>query len=156
MLQLNKLEKITQRRKRVGRGGHHGGHCGRGKDGQKSRTGSTSEIRPFFEGGQMSLTRRVPRRGFTNIFKKEYYIVNLKDLEIKFESGQIVDRETLREQGLIKGKNKVRIKVLGEGLLTKNLIVNVDAVSGAARLAIQNSGGSVNATEEKSSGGVTS
>jgi len=156
MLQLNTLEKVTQRRKRVGRGGGRGGHCGRGKDGQKARTGSTSEIRPFFEGGQMPLVRRIPRRGFTNIFKKEYHIVNLRDLETRFETGQTVDKETLRQKGLIKGQGKTLIKILGTGSLTKKLVVIVSAVSATAREAIQNAGGQVKAVEETSGGSITS
>lgn len=156
MLQLNTLEKITRRRKRVGRGGERGGHCGRGKDGQKARTGSTSELKASFEGGQMPLVRRIPRRGFTNIFKKEYHIVNLRDLEIHFEAGQTVDKETLRLKGLIKGHGKTLVKILGTGALTKKLVVVVDAVSASAREAIQGIGGSVKAVEETSGGSITS
>lgn len=156
MLQLNTLEKITRRRKRVGRGGERGGHCGRGKDGQKARTGSTSEIKASFEGGQMPLVRRIPRRGFVNIFKQEYHVVNLRDLEVHFQAGDTVSKETLREKGLVKGQGKALIKILGTGTLTKKLVVNVDAMSASAREAIQGVGGKVLAVEETSGGSVTS
>ena len=139
---LHKLVKTTVNRKRVGRGGKRGRHCGRGKGGQKSRTGSTKEISAFFEGGQMPLVRRIPRRGFTNVFKKEYALVNLHDLEIHYETGDVVNEATLREKGLIKGKSVTLIKVLGNGTLTKKLTVHVHAMSGTAVQAIQNAGGS--------------
>lgn len=143
MLQLNKLEKITQRRKRVGRGGKRGRYCGRGKEGQKSRTGSTSEITAFFEGGQMPLVRRIPRRGFTNVFKRDVRAVNLKDLEKKFAAGETVNLESLKQKGLVKGSTAFFVKVLGTGNLTKKLTVNVNAVSESASQAIQKAGGSV-------------
>jgi large subunit ribosomal protein L15 len=139
---LHKLVKITEKRKRVGRGGKRGRHCGRGKGGQKTRTGSTSELKASFEGGQMPLVRRIPRRGFTNVFKKQYALVNIKDLEIRFQTGDVVNEVTLREKGLIKGKGVSLIKVLGDGTLTKKLTVHVDAMSGSAVQAIQNAGGS--------------
>ena len=139
---LHKLVKTTKNRKRVGRGGKRGRHCGRGKGGQKSRTGSTSEITAFFEGGQMPLVRRIPRRGFTNVFKKEFALVNLCDLELRYETGDVVNEATLREKGLIKGKSVTLIKVLGNGTLTKKLTVHVHAMSGTAVQAIQNAGGS--------------
>jgi large subunit ribosomal protein L15 len=139
---LHKLVKTTKNRKRVGRGGKRGRHCGRGKGGQKSRTGSTKEITAFFEGGQMPLVRRIPRRGFTNVFKKEFALVNLCDLELRYETGDVVNEATLREKGLIKGKNVTLIKVLGNGTLTKKLTVHVHAMSGSAVQAIQNAGGS--------------
>lgn len=143
MLQLNKLEKLTEKRKRVGRGGKRGRYSGRGKEGQKSRTGSTSEITAYFEGGQMPLVRRIPRRGFTNIFKKEFNVVNLRDLETKFASGDTVNQESLKEKGLVKGNRNCFIKILGTGVLSKKLTVVVDAISESASQAIQKAGGAV-------------
>src|SRR5437016_677451 len=104
MLQLNTLEKLTKRRKRVGRGGDKGGHSGRGHDGQKCRPGAGGELSPAFEGGQMPLVRRIPCRGFVSRNKKEYILVSLDDLERHFTAGQTVDVDALREKGLVKGK----------------------------------------------------
>lgn len=156
MLQLNNLEKITQRRKRVGRGGKRGRYAGRGKEGQKSRTGSSSEIGAFFEGGQMPLVRRVPRRGFNNPLKKDVRLVNLKDLERVFGSGETVTKESLKEKGLIKGKGTFFVKVLGTGSLTKKLIIKVHAVSESAAQAIEKAGGSIQLIQEIGSGSYTS
>jgi large subunit ribosomal protein L15 len=141
MFQLNNLEKTTEPRKRVGRGGKRGRYAGRGKEGQKSRTGSTSELKASFEGGQMPLVRRIPRRGFTNIFKKVYALVNLIDIEERFESGDVVNEATLREKGLIKGRASMLVKLLGNGTLTKKLTVHVNGMSKSAAQAIQNAGG---------------
>lgn len=143
MLQLNNLVKIKEERKRVGRGGKRGRYAGRGKEGQKSRTGSNSEIRPSFEGGQMPLVRRIPRRGFTNVFKKVYALVNLIDLEERFNDGDVVTLATLTEKGLVKGRKNNAVKVLGHGELKKKLTVTVNAVSEAAADAIKKAGGSV-------------
>ena len=139
---LHKLEKTTQKRKRVGRGGKRGRYSGRGKEGQKSRTGSGSELKASFEGGQMPLVHRIPRRGFTNVFKKEYALVNLCDLEVHYQAGDVVNEATLREKGLVKGKNTAFIKVLGNGTLSKKLTVQAHAISASAAQAIQNAGGS--------------
>ena len=143
MLQLNNLEKLTKKRKRVGRGGKRGRYAGRGKEGQKSRTGSTSEIKAFFEGGQMPLVRRIPRRGFNNPFKRVFKLVNLDDLETKFSNGETVNKESLEQKGLVKGNGVYLIKVLGTGALTKKLAINVNAVSQSAAQAIQKAGGSI-------------
>ena len=143
MLQLNNLEKLTKKRKRVGRGGKRGRHSGRGKGGQKSQTGSTSEIKAFFEGGQMPLVRRIPRRGFNNPFKREFKLVNLEDLEAKFSNGETVNKESLLQKGLVKGNGAYLIKVLGKGALTKKLAINVNAVSQSAAEVIQKAGGSI-------------
>lgn len=143
MLQLNKLEKLTKKRKRVGRGGKRGRYAGRGKEGQKSRTGSTSEIKAFFEGGQMPLVRRIPRRGFNNPFKKIFKLVNLCDLDAKFSDGETVNKDSLCQKGLIKGNGAYLIKVLGNGTLTKRLSLDVNAVSQSAAEAIQKAGGSI-------------
>src|SRR5918997_2888233 len=97
-------------KKRLGRGpgSGHGKTAGRGEKGQKSRTGYSSKR--GFEGGQMPLHRRVPKRGFTNIFKEEFAVVNLADLD-RFDSGATINEETLRQAGLIKGRRR-KIKVL--------------------------------------------
>ena len=143
MLQLNKLEKVIGKRKRVGRGRSCGRFCGRGEGGQKSRTGSSGELKASFEGGQMPLVRRLPRRGFTNFAKKSFKIVNLKDLEIKFADGEVVSKDTLQEKGLIKGRGKFFVKILGNGSLTKKLTIQVSAISASASEAIQKAGGLV-------------
>lgn len=143
MLQLNNLEKLTKKRKRVGRGGKRGRYAGRGKGGQGSRTGSSSEIKAFFEGGQMPLVRRIPRRGFNNPFKRVFKLVNLDDLEAKFSNGETVNKESLFQKGLVKGNGVYLIKVLGTGSLTKKLAINVNAVSESAAQAIQKAGGSI-------------
>ncbi len=130
------------REKRVGRG-HGSGHgktsC-RGHKGQKAREGL--DIRPFFEGGQTPILRRVPKRGFRNPFKVEYVVVNVKDLAKRFQSGEIVDPETLRERGLVKGKNRL-IKLLGDGEINISLRVKVHAASRSAIEKIEKAGGKV-------------
>ena len=126
-------------RKRVGRGpgSGHGKTAGRGEKGQKSRTGF-SRMRGF-EGGQMPLHRRLPKRGFTNIFKKEFAIVNISDLE-RFDNGATIDEGALRKAGLVKGQ-KAGIKILGDGKLTKKLTVHANKFSEAARKHIEAAGG---------------
>ena len=143
MLQLHNLEPLAKKRKRVGRGGGRGGTSGRGHKGQRARTGGRSELKPFFEGGQMSLTRRLPRRGFTNSFKKAYEIIGLRDLERCFDDGQMVDMSALREKGLVKGKKDSLVKVLATGKLTKKLTVHADAFSKSAIELIKKVGGEV-------------
>lgn len=115
---LRPAEGATRTAKRKGRGPGSGlgKTAGRGQKGQKSRSGSG--IKPGFEGGQMPLIRRLPKRGFTNIFAKVYSIVNIKDLEV-FEADTIVTPELLKEAGLIK-KLSDNIKVLGDGELSKS------------------------------------
>jgi large subunit ribosomal protein L15 len=127
--------------KRVGRGpgSGWGKTCGRGSKGQKSRSGGG--VRPGFEGGQMPLTRRIPKRGFTNPFKKVYNIVNLRDLA-DFAADSVVDEEALRRAGLIKGQSAA-IKLLGQGEVTVPLTVKVQAVSAQARARIEAAGGRV-------------
>lgn len=127
-------------KKRIGRGpgSGHGKTAGRGENGQKSRTGYSRKL--GFEGGQMPLQRRLPKRGFTNIFKVTYAVVNLSDLE-KFESGATVDRDALRKAGLVGGGRR-KIKVLGNGEISKNLTVHADRFSESARQKIEAAGGS--------------
>ena len=126
-------------KKRVGRGpgSGHGKTAGRGEKGQKSRSGFSRML--GFEGGQMPLHRRLPKRGFTNIFKKEHAIVNLSDLE-RFDNGATVDEASLRQAGLVKGKHD-GVKVLGNGELTKKLTVHAAKFSASARKAIEAAGG---------------
>ena len=128
-------------RKRVGRGqgSGRGGTATRGHKGAKSRSGYG--VRPGFEGGQMPLQRRLPKRGFTNIFRKEYTLVQVRDLEI-FEAGTRVDRDALIEAGLV-GKRASLVKVLGNGELSKSLTVAVDKVTAGAKKKIEAAGGTV-------------
>ena len=127
--------------KRIGRGpaSGQGKTAGKGHKGQKARAGRG--MRPGFEGGQMPLTRRVPKRGFNNHFRKEYAIVNLAVLE-NFEAGAVVDYEALYVAGYIKEvKNAVGLKVLGSGELTKALTVKAAKFSASAKEAIEKVGG---------------
>jgi large subunit ribosomal protein L15 len=128
-------------KKRVGRGpgSGHGKTSSRGEKGQKSRSGYSRQI--GFEGGQMPLHRRLPKRGFTNIFKKDYAVVNLADLE-RFDNGATVDEAALRQAGLVKGRND-GIKVLGNGKLSKKLTVSATKFSATAKEAIEAAGGTI-------------
>jgi large subunit ribosomal protein L15 len=148
MLQLDKMGSLCKKRKRRGRGGDRGGTSGRGHKGQKARTGGKSDAKPWFEGGQMSLSRRLPRRGFTNVFKKQFDIINLSDLEKNFSAGDQVTAETLREKRLIKGQGKSLVKILGQGKLTKKLDVVVSAYSASAISAIEGCGGKAELIKE--------
>lgn len=126
--------------KRVGRGAGSGNGktAGKGHKGQKARSGYSR--RPGFEGGQMPLQRRLPKRGFNNIFAKEIVTVNVSDLERKFNEGDTVDGTALIAAGLIK-KTKDGVKVLGNGEITKKLDVKVNAYSQAAKQKIEAAGG---------------
>ena len=127
--------------KRVGRGpgSGRGKTCTRGHNGYNSRSGGG--VRPGFEGGQMPLQRRLPKRGFTNIFKKLYAIVNIKDLD-RFEAGAKVDRDALVKAGMVAGKYDF-VKILGNGEITKDLTVATKKVSVSARRYIESAGGTV-------------
>ena len=129
----------TQARKRVGRGPGSGlgKTSGRGEKGQKSRSGYARKL--GFEGGQMPLHRRVPKRGFNNIFRKEYAFVNIGRLEI-FDVGTIVTPDVLLKRGMIK-KLRDGLKVLGEGELTKALTVRAHKFSAKAQERITGLGG---------------
>lgn len=130
------------RRRRVGRGdsGRQGSYCGRGMKGQKSRSGKGP--RPGFEGGQLPLIKRLPsKRGFTNIFRTEYTVVNLKKLE-RFPEGSEVTLEKMKEAGLISAV-KGPVKVLGDGDLSKPLTVHAHRFSREARRKIEAAGGRV-------------
>ena len=129
------------RRRRVGRGDSSGlGHtAGRGMNGQSSRSGAVS--RPHFEGGQIPLFRRLPKRGFNNPNHKFFNLVNVSNLEANFENGDVVDQAILKEKGLV-GKLKRDLKVLAEGELTKSLTVKANKFSAAAKAKIEAAGGS--------------
>ena len=132
----------TADRKRKGRGpgSNLGKTAGRGQKGQKSRSGGS--ISPAFEGGQMPLQRRLPKFGFSNAkFRKHFSIVNLHELEERFEDGATVDEEALRAIGLVKGQND-GVKILANGELTKKLNVKAQKFSKSARAAIEEAGGS--------------
>lgn len=135
-----------QRRKRVGRGDSSGlgKTAGRGEKGQKSRTGSTS--RPFFEGGQIPLFRRLPKRGFNSPDHIEYTLVNLNILEDNFNAGDVVDQEALRAKNLL-GKKIQMVKILANGEITKALTVKADKFSAQAQAKIEAAGGKVEVVE---------
>ena len=126
----------TTSKKRLGRGTGSGlgKTSGKGHKGQWARSGGG--VRPGFEGGQMPLTRRVPKRGFNNHFKKEYVIVNLDVLNENFTAGSVVDMEALLDRNLVKSvKNAAGLKVLGNGELTVNLTVKAAKFSASAKEA---------------------
>jgi large subunit ribosomal protein L15 len=127
--------------KRLGRGpgSGRGKTAGRGTKGQKSRSGGN--IRPGYEGGQMPLQRRLPKRGFTNIFKKQYAIVNIRDLKC-FEKDTVVDEEALVKAGLVKGKRD-GVKLLGHGGIDYALTIKVHRCSRSAQAHIEAAGGQV-------------
>jgi large subunit ribosomal protein L15 len=144
MLSLSNLSPkpgSTKDRKRVGRGqgSGRGRTATRGHKGSKSRSGYG--IKPGFEGGQMPLQRRLPKRGFTNIFKKDYTLVGLSDLE-QFENGGRVDRESLLTAGIISKRDEL-VKILANGEISKALIVAVDKISAGARQKIEAAGGTI-------------
>ena len=138
---LSPAQGATTAKKRLGRGigSGLGKTCGKGHKGQWARSGGG--VRPGFEGGQMPLIRRIPKRGFNNHFRKTYSIVNLSILE-NLEANSVVDMEMLNEKGLIKVvKGSVGLKVLGNGALTKALTVKASSFSAAAKEAIEKAGG---------------
>ena len=128
-------------RKRLGRGvgSGTGKTAGRGTKGQNSRSGGG--VRPGFEGGQMPIHRRLPKRGFTNIFKKKIAVVNIRDLA-KFESGSVVDEIELVRMGLVKGRRD-GVKLLAQGKIDIPLTVKVHAASRGAIEKIKAAGGEV-------------
>lgn len=132
----------TKKRKRVARGygSGTGKTAGRGHDGQNSRSGGGT--RPGFEGGQMPLTRRVPKRGFTNIFAKEYATINVDDLN-RFEDNDVITLELLLERGIIKNGKSIKngLKILGDGEINKKLTVEAQKFSKTAVEKIEAAGG---------------
>lgn len=142
-MKLHEMQSLNPRtsRKRVGRGPGSGlgKTSGRGQKGQKARSGGG--VRLGFEGGQTPIARRLPKRGFTNFNRKEYAIVNVKDLN-RFDDGTNVTPALLIESGLVK-KELNGVKILGEGELTKKLTVSAAKFSKSAQKAIENAGGKV-------------
>ncbi len=124
-------------RKGRGAGSGNGKTAGKGHKGQNARSGGG--VRPGFEGGQMPLARRIPKRGFNNIFATKYAVVNISDLEV-FNNGDVVDVEALRSHGLVK-KMYDGVKVLGNGELKKQLTVKAAAFSETAKQKIEGAGG---------------
>lgn len=126
--------------KRLGRGigSGLGKTSGKGHKGQWARSGGG--VRPGFEGGQMPLIRRVPKRGFNNIFAKEYSVINVKDLEM-FDNGTVVTKELLLENGLLSKIENYGVKVLGNGTLTKSLTVQAEKFTKSAAEKIEQAGG---------------
>ena len=144
-MQLHDIDKGIHRRKkrkRIGRGigSGQGKTAGKGHKGHSSRQGFKQN--PISEGGQMPLARRVPKRGFFNgAFKKSYAIVNLDDINAKFDAGTVVDEQALRSTGLVKGHDFDGIKILANGALTKPLEVHATKFSGSAATKITGAGG---------------
>ena len=146
----------NKRKRKLGRGqgSGRGTTAGKGNKGQKSRSGGKTYV--GFEGGQMPLYRRLARRGFSNYpFKKEFQVVNVGEIEKRYADGETVDEVTLHDKGLIKGRKKAGaflvdspVKILGNGELTKKLIVTISAVSASAREKIQKAGGELAAVEK--------
>ncbi len=147
--ELSPVPGAKKARKRVGRGdgSGHGTYSGRGVKGQKSRAGY--KMRPGFEGGQLPLIRRLPRkRGFVNIFRTEYSVINIKKLNV-FESGSEVTPEKLVAMGLVKSLRHP-VKILAEGDINHSLLVKADKFSSAARAKIEAAGGRVEEVRDAS------
>ncbi len=143
-MRLNELSPATgsrKSRKRLGRGvgSGSGKTAGRGTKGHNSRSGGG--VRPGFEGGQMPIHRRLPKRGFTNIFKKNIALINIRDLS-RFEKGSIVDEDALVMSGFVKGKIN-GIKLLGQGEIKIPLTLRLNTVSKNAREKILAAGGNI-------------
>ncbi len=143
-MKLHELSPVAgskKARKRLGRGvgSGTGKTAGRGTKGQNCRSGGG--VRPGYEGGQMPIHRRLPKRGFTNIFKKKIVVVNIRDLE-KFEGGSTVDEAALIQAGLVKGLRD-GVKLLSEGAIDRAITVKVNYISKAAREKIESAGGTV-------------
>jgi large subunit ribosomal protein L15 len=137
----------THKKKRVGRGPGSGlgKTAGRGHKGQKSRSGYSS--RPGFEGGQMPLQRRLPKRGFTNIFKKQWIEISLAKIEESFNAGDNVTPEILHERGLIK-KAKHDLVILGNGSVSKGLNISAHRFTKTAKDKIEKAGGTATVIEK--------
>lgn len=142
LYELKPNEGSVQTRKRVGRGPGSGlgKTSGKGHKGQNARSGGG--VRPGFEGGQLPLFRRLPKRGFNNYeFRTEYAVVNVGDLN-DFKDGSVIELKNLKESGLVK-KEKDGIKILGSGELTKKLTVKANKFSSTAKEKIENAGGKI-------------
>ena len=143
--ELSPAKGARKGRQRVGRGvgSKWGKTAGRGSKGQNARSGGG--VRPGFEGGQMPIQRRLPKRGFKNLFAKNFATINIRDLA-RFESGSTVDEQQLASLGMVKGKRD-GIKLLGQGSIDYPVNVKVNAVSKGAREKIEAAGGKVEVTE---------
>lgn len=142
---LKYAEGSKKKRKRVGRGegSGHGGQATRGMNGQRSRSGSKKK--PWFEGGQMPLQRRIPKFGFTNIFKEKYQVVNLNALQRVAETNKfdkVINIEELKNLGLISNTRKP-VKILGKGEFKAKINLEVNAISQSAKEKIESAGGSI-------------
>ena len=147
-MELNNLIPLVHKRKRIGRGGSRGGTSGKGSKGQNARSGGG--VAANFEGGQMPLTRRLPKRGFSNApFKIVYEIINLDRLALVFDNGAEITPQALVDKGFIKGKKTGLVKILGDGDLTKKFIVHAHAFSKSAGDAIKSQGGEVHLINER-------
>ena len=139
----------SRKNKRIvgrGSGARRGATSGRGDKGQNSRSGGG--VRPGFEGGQMPLYRRIPRKGFSNHpFKKTYDVINVEMLSAKYVDGETVSIETLRDKGILRKSNPL-VKILGKGDIDKKLTVEVSAVSAQAKEKIEKAGGTVAEAKE--------
>jgi large subunit ribosomal protein L15 len=144
---MNELSRLkpaagaTKKRKRKGRGigSGNGKTCGKGQKGQNSRSGGG--VMPGFEGGQMPLHRRLPKVGFTNIFRVEYSVINVAQLN-QFEDGQVLDAEALMTAGLVRTTKKP-VKILGHGELTKKVTLKVNKASASATSKVEALGGTI-------------
>lgn len=153
MLRLEKMRSLVKKRKQIGRGGSRGGTCGRGNKGQKARSGGG--VRPGYEGGQMPLTRRLPKRGFNNAnFKRDVEVVSLARIGTIFDNGSTVTIEDMISKGLVDAKKsmggagRAYVKVLGNEALKKKLIICANSFSKSAAKCIQDSGGEARLVEE--------
>ena len=137
-MNLHELSPVAGSKKEPKRhGSGQGKTAGKGHKGQKARSGGS--IRPGFEGGQMPLQRRIPKRGFNNIFAKKIIAINLSDLNV-FEDNEVIDAKALIDKGIIK-KEYDGIKILSNGEMSKKLIVKANAFSEAAKQKIEEAGG---------------
>ena len=139
------MSKTRKRRLGRGTGSGRGKTSGKGTKGQKCRSGYN--YRPFFEGGQMPLARRVPKRGFKNPFRKEYQVVNLRDLASDYDAGTTVTSDLLEAEGLVQDADHL-IKILGIGEMNVALTVQADAFSASAREQLEKAGGEAKPREK--------
>ena len=150
-MELHNLTPTEKKRKRIGRGGSRGGTSGRGHKGQRART--SGNARPGYEGGQMPLYRRLPKRGFNNaMFQDETVIVGLTRINDAFNDGDEVTKDLLIERGVIKAQKSKKsfvVKVLANGQIEKKLVVHAHAFSEAAKQAIESAGGEARVIQER-------
>lgn len=134
--------KKKKKRRGIGIGSGNGKTAGKGHKGQKARAGRS--VSPYFEGGQMPLSRRIPKRGFSNFrFANRYEAINVCEIDKVFTDGDVVDAAALVKHKLISAHHEGKIKLLGNGELTKKVTVRVNAISGSARQKVESAGGSV-------------